>query len=143
MEIFQWYEDHKAHMILHKRTQKTVEYILATMKKILTEQEADQKNNEDTIAHAYPWGTHKRTETEDKNSDDDRKYGIPEQKKFPMPDADHVHSAIKFFNYVEPKYEKQLALAILQRAKEYGVDILKINVGDENRFKKYLTRKED
>ena len=69
---------------------------------------------------------------------DDKKYGVPEQKKFPLPDADHVHSAIRFFNYVEPEYEEELAKAILKRAKEYGVDISEINVGDENRFKKYL-----
>lgn len=73
---------------------------------------------------------------------DDKKFGIPEQKKFPMPDADHVRSAIKFFNYVEPKYEKQLAKAILRRAKEFGVDISEMNIGDNNRFKKYLPNDE-
>jgi len=66
---------------------------------------------------------------------DPHKYGIPEQKKFPMPDAKHVKSAIKFFNYVEPRYEKKLAMAILQRMKEYGIS--DVNVGDDNRFKKY------
>ena len=65
-------------------------------------------------------------------------YGVPVQKKFPLPDADHVRSAIKFFNYVDPKYERQLAKAILRKAREYGVHISKINIGDNNRFKKYL-----
>lgn len=65
-------------------------------------------------------------------------YGVPEQKKFPLPDADHVKSAIRFFNYVEPEYEKQLAKEILKRAKIYGVDLTKMNIGDNNRFKKYL-----
>ena len=60
-----------------------------------------------------------------------------------MPDADHVRSAIRFFNYVAPKDEEELAKAILARAKEYGVDISKINVGDENRFKKYLVKSEE
>ena len=69
-----------------------------------------------------------------------KKFGIPEQKKFPLPDADHVRSAIKFFNYVEPKYEKQLAEAILKRAKEYDVDLSEMNIGDNNRFKKYLPK---
>lgn len=68
----------------------------------------------------------------------DKKYGVPEQKKFPLDSADHVRSAIKFFNYVSPKYEEQLANAILRRARVYGVDISEINVGDNNRFKKYL-----
>ncbi len=69
-------------------------------------------------------------------------YGVPEQKKFPLPDADHVKSAIRFFNYVEPKYEKQLANEILKRAKIYGVDLTKMNIGDSNRFKGYLPVKE-
>ena len=69
---------------------------------------------------------------------DDKKYGIPELKKFPMPDAAHVKSAIKFFNYVTPSHEQQLASAILTRMKEYGISADSINVGDENRFKKYL-----
>lgn len=69
---------------------------------------------------------------------DINKYGVPEQKKFPLDSADHVRSAVKFFNYVSPKYEEQLANAILRRARVYGVDISEINVGDDNRFKKYL-----
>ena len=75
-------------------------------------------------------------------SNDFNKYGVPAQKKFPMPDADHVRSAIKFFNYVSPQYEKILARAILQRAKEYGVDLSEMSISDENRFKKYLPESE-
>lgn len=69
---------------------------------------------------------------------EDKKYGIPELKKFPMPDAAHVRSAIKFFNYVTPAHEQQLASAILARMDEYGISADSLNVGDENRFKKYL-----
>lgn len=70
--------------------------------------------------------------------DDDKKYGVPEQKKFPLPDADHVRSAIRFFNYVDPKYEKELAKAILERMEEYGMSFDDFGVGDVNRFKKYI-----
>lgn len=66
---------------------------------------------------------------------DPHKYGLPELKKYPMPDAAHVKSAIRFFNYVSPKYEKQLAGAIIKRMKEYGVT--DIEVGPHNRFGKY------
>ena len=69
---------------------------------------------------------------------EDQKYGIPELKKFPMPDAAHVRSAIKFFNYVAPAHEQQLASAILSRMEEYGISADSLNVGDNNRFKKYL-----
>lgn len=69
---------------------------------------------------------------------DDHKYGVPEQKKFPMPDAAHVRSAIRFFNYVDFKYEKELADAILKRMKEYGLTFDDFNVGEDNRFSKYV-----
>lgn len=71
-------------------------------------------------------------------NDEDKKYGVPEQKKFPMPDADHVRSAIRFFNYVEPRYEKELVNAILRRMKEYGLTFDDFTVGEENRFSKYI-----
>ena len=70
-----------------------------------------------------------------------QKYGIPELKKFPMPDRKHVLSAIKFFNYVSPKYEKQLAKAILARIKEYGMSFDDFGVGEDNRFHKYIPEK--
>ena len=71
-----------------------------------------------------------------------RKYAFPEERKFPMPDADHVRSAIRFFNYVVPKDEEILAKAILARMKEYGLTFDDISVGDENRFKKYIPEKD-
>lgn len=67
---------------------------------------------------------------------DPHKYGIPELKKFPMPDAKHVKSAIKFFNYVTPAYEKRLAKAIIDRIEEYGVEE-DISIGPDNRFMGY------
>ena len=70
----------------------------------------------------------------------DPKYGIPQLKKFPLPDARHVRSAIKFFNYAPPRYEKQLAAAILRRMKEYGLSFEDFTVGDENRFKRYIPK---
>lgn len=72
---------------------------------------------------------------------DYNKYGIPEQKKFPMPDAAHVRSAIKFFNYADPSYEEGLAKAILRRMKEYGMSFDDFTVGEENRFSKYIPEK--
>ena len=67
-----------------------------------------------------------------------KKFGLPKLKKYPMPDAAHVRSAIKFFNYVTPANEEELAKAILARMKEYGISPESLNVGDENRFKKYI-----
>lgn len=75
--------------------------------------------------------------------DNDKKYGIPELKKYPMPDAKHVRSAIKFFNYVEPKYEKELANAILNRMQEYGMSFDNFTVGEDNRFSKYMPKDDE
>ena len=75
---------------------------------------------------------------------DEGLFGIPELKKYPMPDKKHVKSAIRFFNYVDPKYEKELAEAILEKAKEFGLVFDEdISVGDENRLKKYLPEKKE
>ena len=121
-EIFDWYDAHKDTIILHPKTRKLVESILDELHKAIIFQKWDTIEHYDNL--------------------DDKKYGVPEQKKFPMPDADHVRSAIRFFNYVEPKYEEELAKAILQRMKEYGLTFDDFGVGDENRFKKYIPKKE-
>lgn len=70
---------------------------------------------------------------------DDSEFGLPELRKYPMPDKDHVLSAIKFFNYVSPENEKELAKNIKRKMKQYGVS--SDHVGEKNRLKKYL--KED
>ena len=149
-EIFKWWDEHKDYIQLHKKTRKTVEKILDEMKKILvTEKDEPQPNDRDPLP---PDGV-KEIATEiqhvpeaighsDKGVEEDnpKKFGVLEIKKYPMPDADHVRSAIRFFNYIDPKYEKELAEAILKRAKEYGVDLDEMNIGDENRFKKYVPK---
>lgn len=68
-------------------------------------------------------------------------YGLPKQKKYPLPDRKHVLSAIRFFNYVSPRDEKQLAEAILEKIKEYGMK--DIGVGPDNRFLKYYKKEAD
>ena len=62
-------------------------------------------------------------------------YGLPHTKQYPMPDEKHVRSAIKFFNYVGADDEEELARNINKMIKKYHVTGL--NVGDNNRFKKY------
>lgn len=125
-EIFKWWDEHKDHIRLHKKSRRTVEKILEEMKKAMGVTE--EVKEAPAIIHA---------DTED-TEENPKKFGVPEIKKYPMPDADHVRSAIRFFNYIDPKYEKELAEAILERAKEYGVDLDEMNIGDENRFKNYI-----
>lgn len=64
-------------------------------------------------------------------------YGLPDKKKYPMPDASHVKSAIKFFNYVSEEDEAELAKNIIKKAKKFGVPI---RCGTSNRLFKYITK---
>lgn len=66
----------------------------------------------------------------------DKEYGVPEQKKFPLDTRAHVVSAVKFFNYVDPQYEKELARKLIKKIKEYNI---KLTPSDQNRFYKYYT----
>lgn len=149
-EIFKWWDEHKDYIQLHIKSRKAVEKILEEMKKILaTEKDEPQPNDRDPlppegvkeiateIQHVPEAIGHSDEGIEENNP---KKFGVPEIKKYPMPDADHVRSAIRFFNYISPEYEKELADAILERAKEYGVDLDEMNIGDENKFKKYMPK---
>lgn len=118
--IFDWWEKHDSYILLHKRSRARVEDTLNALREKLDEN--------DILEHG------ELTEEELEK----RKYALPEQRKFPMPDARHVRSAIRFFNYVDRKDEEKLAKAILERMKEYGMSFEDFTVGDENRFKKYI-----
>jgi len=99
-----------------------------------------EKQMEDlAVSIPDPEGVHDILSHGESEVDDEDLYGVPELKKFPMPDKKHVKSAIRFFNYVDPKYEKELAETIIEKADEFGLDLKNdISVGDENRFQKYL-----
>lgn len=68
----------------------------------------------------------------------DEVFGIPQERKYPMPDKRYTISAIKLFNHVEDKYEEQLAKAIIKNMKKYDIDTSMI--GYNNRLKKYLPK---
>lgn len=68
----------------------------------------------------------------------DEVFGIPQERKYPMPDRRHTISAIKLFNHVEDKYEEQLAKAVIKNMKKYNID--SSMVGENNRLKKYLPK---
>ena len=72
---------------------------------------------------------------------DTQRFGLPEKKKFPMPDRQHVFSAIKFFNYATPSEERRLANAIIARMGDYGISWDDVNVGPTNRFRKYIPKR--
>ncbi len=53
----------------------------------------------------------------------DSVYGLPERREYPMPDAAHVRAAEAYFRYCPQDLKPKLARAILERARQYGVDI--------------------
>lgn len=76
----------------------------------------------------------KALSSKERNKLDDSEFGIPEERKYPLNDEAHVRAAVKFFNKVEPKYEKSLARRIIKRIKELNLDI---QVGEDNKLSKY------
>ncbi len=53
----------------------------------------------------------------------DSVFGLPERREYPMPDAAHVRAAEAYFRYCPDELKHRLAVAILQRAKLFGVDV--------------------
>lgn len=68
----------------------------------------------------------------------DEVFGIPEERKNPMPDKRHTLSAIKLFGHVEPKYEEELAKNIIKNMKKYNIP--ESAVGKDNKLRKYIDK---
>lgn len=71
-----------------------------------------------------------------RNQIDSNQFGLPSQRRYPMPDRAHVMAAIRMFNHVEPQYEKELAKNIIKKMKQYKIP--PDTVGENNRLRKYL-----
>ena len=116
-------------------TEATIEEIRqAGYKPEYLKKEINKEVYEESVAYNYiNEASIKRSEIDSKD------FGVPSQKKFPMPDEKHVKSAIKFFNYVDKEHEEELARNIKKKIKQYN--ITDISVGDKNRFSKYFNKK--
>ena len=77
--------------------------------------------------------------SKDRNNLEDNIFGLPEDRKYPLNDREHVIQAIRMFNNVESSKEKELAKNIIKRMKELDIDI---TIGDKNRLHKYYYNKE-
>lgn len=71
-----------------------------------------------------------------RNSLSDDEFGIPKYRRYPLNDEEHILLAIRFFNHIEPKFEKELAANIIKKVKEHDL-ANKVHVGNKNRFKLY------
>ena len=74
--------------------------------------------------------------TKQRNSLPDDEFGIPKYRRYPLNDEEHVLLAIRFFNHVEEKFEKELASNIIKKIKQHDMAD-KVHVGNKNRFKPY------
>ena len=62
-------------------------------------------------------------------------FGIPDKRKYPMPDEEHVKLALKMFNNADEEEEEELARNIVKKAKQFGMTELNANAA--NRFRRF------
>ena len=62
-------------------------------------------------------------------------FGVPNKRKYPIHDEDHVRAAVRMFNNCDPDDEKELAEAIIKRMNKFGITDIKVSAS--NRFRKY------
>lgn len=60
--------------------------------------------------------------TDERNELSDDEFGIPEKRKFPLNDVDHVEAAVKMFPHADASDKEALAKRILRKAHEFGMD---------------------
>ncbi len=64
-----------------------------------------------------------RLDAEERRELKDSDFGIPENREFPMPDAEHVRAAETYFRYAPEDKKCELARRILLKAKKFGVKV--------------------
>lgn len=80
--------------------------------------------------------TEEALSSKDRKAIPDSDFGIPEERKFPLNDENHVLQAIRMFNHVEPSKEKELADRIMKKITAFGMK--DVQAGEDNRFIKYF-----
>ena len=92
--------------------------------------------NESVDSHTDKFLLQYMAETAKRSELPDSVFGIPEERKYPMPDKKHVISAIKLFGHVDKKYEEELAKRIIKNIRKYDIDISFVT--KNNKLYKYL-----
>lgn len=77
--------------------------------------------------------------TDERNALPDSKFGLPSKRKYPLDTADHVKSAIKFFNYVDKEDEEELAKNIEKAMGDFFDTGEMPRIGKNNRLSNYIT----
>lgn len=74
--------------------------------------------------------------SKERNKLDDDVFGIPSLRKYPLNDKSHVLAAIRMFNRVDRKHEKELAHNIIAAMEKYKIS--KDIIGPKNRLQSYI-----
>ncbi|MDE6487504.1 MAG: hypothetical protein K2L76_08395 [Muribaculaceae bacterium] len=64
-----------------------------------------------------------RLSYEEKKELPDSAFGLPERREYPLTDAAHVRAAEAYFRYCPEELKPKLARAIVQRGREFGVNV--------------------
>jgi hypothetical protein len=91
----------------------------------------------DYVSEEYDFLTEEKIDTAKRNRMKTTTFGLPDKRKYPLNDKQHVLSAITYFNKCDPSDEKELASNIIAAIKKFNMDV---NVGESNRFKKYYKK---
>lgn len=73
-----------------------------------------------------------------KNELPDDVFGLPESRKFPMPDKKHVIKAIQFFRYAKKDERVELAKNIAKKIEKFN---MKVNISKSSLLYKYIDKK--
>ena len=65
-------------------------------------------------------------------------FGIPNKRKYPIHDDEHVRLAIKMFNSCDADEEKELAENIIKQIDKFGMTDIKVSAA--NRFRKFYEK---
>ena len=76
--------------------------------------------------------------TEERNELPDKVFGLPDERKYPLNDKEHVLHAIKFFNYCPDEKQTELGGNINKALKKFN---MKVNVGAGNKFSEHINPK--
>lgn len=76
----------------------------------------------------------KALSSKDRKDLKDSDFGVPELRKYPLTDPEHVSLAIRYFDKCEKKYQPELAKNIIKKIKEYDMHP---TVSKDNGFYKY------
>lgn len=102
---------------------------------LLTETLEDFLNNGMTVSESLALNE-ATLSSKERKSLPDKTFGLPEKRKFPLNDYDHVVLAIKFFNRCDKKDQEELAKNIIKAMKVYKVPAEKI--GKNNKLRNYI-----